>query len=146
MLRTLKSYHFKFNDESTSSHTMIFTTYPATLTSVDDYFVMSSGLSVIETTNGIMNDTLYQYVTQSSVLSWIRTIVANRMAKSGQHWIEIFSKYNSGTYNNQWMILDTNKFTPGQPLQKGGFWIAEQIPGYIERYIPFSCFSEYLQL
>lgn len=32
-------------------------------------------------------------------------------------------------YNNQFMVLDYKKFSPGKPLPKAGlFWVLEQIP------------------
>ena len=34
--------------------------------------------------------------------------VANLGADSGEEWVDLFKAYNSGTYNNQWMILDVN--------------------------------------
>ena len=43
----------------------------------------------------------------------------------------MFSKYNSGTYNNQWMVLDYNLFKPNEPLSDNLLWIAEQIPGNV---------------
>jgi len=36
-------------------------------------------------------------VKPSSVLEWVRSIVANRLATSGSEWAYIFAKYNSGT-------------------------------------------------
>jgi len=86
----------------------------------------------METTNGIYNNTLYDYVTPYCLLTWQRVIVANRMATNGQDWTQIFAKENSGTYNNQWMVVDYNKFRPGQPIQDGTLWIIEQIPGFTE--------------
>jgi len=65
------------------------------------------------------------------VLYWIRVIVANRMAESGPQWAEVFSRYNSGTYNNQWFVVDYKLFVSGQPLANNTLYVLEQIPGYI---------------
>lgn len=48
------------------------------------------------------------------VLEVVRVAVANRLADGGYSWTKIFSRYNSGTYNNQWMIVDLKRFIPGQ--------------------------------
>lgn len=44
---------------------------------------------------------IYDVITTKSILSWMRVMVANRMANNGKQWVDVFSKYNSGTYNNQ---------------------------------------------
>jgi len=132
MLRTWKIYDFHLKHSSTSSKTISFSSYPATLNSVDDFYITSAGLSVIETTNGILNPALYKLITPESVLTWIRTMVSNRMASDGQEWTQIFAQYNSGTYNNQWMVTNYNVFSSGKQIQPGTLWILEQIPGYTE--------------
>lgn len=91
--------------------------------------------AVIETTISVMNATLYEYTNPSTqVLSWIRTIIANRLATDGESWVSTYSQYNSGTYNNQWMIVDYNKVRGAAgtgTLLNGTFWVAEQLPGHI---------------
>ena len=84
----------------------------------------------LETTIGNGNADLWKYVTpENSVLEGIRNMVANRMAKSGKEWTDIFSRYNSGTYNNEWMIVDYTKFKPGKSLPTEGLlYVLEQIP------------------
>lgn len=53
------------------------------------------------------------------------------MAYSGISWAEIFSKYHSGTYVNQWMVMDLRKFKAGsKPLAKF-LIVLEEVPGYI---------------
>ena len=37
-------------------------------------------------------------------MEWLRNVVANRLAVIGTQWTEIYSQYNSGTYNNQNMV------------------------------------------
>jgi len=108
-----------------------FSSYPGSLVSGDDFYITDTQLVIMETTNSVMNMSLYDYVTEQTVLYWVRNTVANRMASSGQEWVKWFSMYNSGTYNNQWIVVDYKLFTPSQPLQPGTLWIAEQIPGYV---------------
>jgi hypothetical protein len=36
-------------------------------------------------------------------------------------------------YNNQWIVVDYKQFVPGVTLKPNTVWIAEQIPGFIER-------------
>lgn len=124
MVRTLKQYHWG----DTVSISM--SSSPGFLSSVDDFYLTSRGLSVIETTNGNFNASLWRLLTPSSVLSWMRANVANAASKSALEWTEFFSMKNSGTYNNQWMILDMNKFQPGmRKLAPMTFMILEQLPG-----------------
>eukprot|EP01132_Coremiostelium_polycephalum_P001555 gene1555-1973_t len=131
MVRMFKSYNLKYSTEAASRITM-FSGYPGTLSSIDDFYLLDSRLVVTETTNGMMNNDYYHLIVPQSVLSWIRVIVANRMATDGLSWCNIFSLQNSGTYNNQWIITDYNKFVPGVEVKDGTLYVLEQIPGYIE--------------
>lgn len=52
----------------------------------------------METTIGNNNPALWKHVQPTgTVFEWLRNIVANRLATTGNQWAEIFSKYNSGT-------------------------------------------------
>ena len=75
-----------------------------------------------------MNDDLWQFVTEEGTLFYfVRMQVANWLAKSGQEWTEIFAMHNSGTYNNEYMIVDFNKLNGGD--QKDILWVIDQLPG-----------------
>ncbi|KAG8513806.1 Phospholipase B-like 1 [Galemys pyrenaicus] len=102
------------------------------LESLDDFYILSSGLVLLQTTNSVYNKTLLKYVVPQSLLAWQRVRVANMMASGGKEWAEIFTKYNSGTYNNQYMILDLKKVKLKNSLDKGALYIVEQIPTYVE--------------
>ncbi|EGC34261.1 hypothetical protein DICPUDRAFT_153576 [Dictyostelium purpureum] len=122
--------HIIIPDSSVPGNEVVFSSYAGFLSSDDDFFqVLSTKLAVIETTNNVLDLSLYQYCTPNSLLYWVRSIVANRISSSGQEWTENFVKYNSGTYNNQWMIVDYKLFTPFEQLQPNTLWIVEQIPG-----------------
>ncbi|RWS24796.1 putative phospholipase B-like 2 [Leptotrombidium deliense] len=135
MLRIIKQHNFNFRSLPNSNAAPIagnsasFSSYPGALQSGDDFYVLSSGLVTLETTIGNGNMSLYKYIKPDAiVLEWIRSIVANRIANSGQEWVDVFVKYNSGTYNNQWMIVDYKMFEPLRPLKKGLLTVVEQIP------------------
>jgi hypothetical protein len=148
MNRMLKVYDMPLRDPSVVSVKVSLSSYPATLDSADDWYITDTGLVVMETTNDVLNRSLFQYVTQHSLLSWMRAILANRMALSGKTWTSIFAQYNSGTYNNQWMIVDYKLFEPKKPLKAGTLWILEQIPGYtqaadVTEYLSFGYWPSY---
>ena len=39
-----------------------------------------------------------------AVSEWTRNIVANRLSNNGSQWSTLFGEFNSGTYNNQFMV------------------------------------------
>ncbi|XP_078410184.1 putative phospholipase B-like 2 [Cetorhinus maximus] len=138
MLRIIKKYKLSFKltpggDLTIPGEEQAFSSYPGALFSGDDFYIMSSRLVALETTIGNNNAQLWKFVQPiGSVMEWLRNIVANRLAKSGAEWAGIFKDFNSGTYNNQWMIVDYNYFTPGQfDIEKKLLTILEQIPGQI---------------
>lgn len=140
MLRVLKSYDFAFHILPNAKYIIpgkkiTFSSYPGLLYSGDDYYLLSSGMASMETTIENNNKKIAKRntVPNGCVLEGIRAMVANRIATNGPQWAKIFSAYNSGTYNNQWMVVDYNLFTPSQTLPEDGLLIVlEQLPGYIK--------------
>jgi hypothetical protein len=139
MLKIYKRYDLPYAMSSTDSTTipgsqLSFSSYPGYLLSTEDFYVVhGSGLAVMETTNGYMKSDLESLISSKSVLESVRNMIANRLAPNALDWCEIFKEYNSGTYNNQWMVLDYNRFTPGVPhLRPGTFYVLEQMPGKVE--------------
>ena len=139
MLRVMKKYSFHFKSlqhnktKLIPGHTAAFPSYPGIILSSDDYYVLSSGLVVQETTIHNQNKTLTLSVKPNNCIpEFARNIIANRLAESGNQWTQIFSQYNSGTYNNQFMIIDYKLFKRGTKLSNLGndlLWIVEQMPG-----------------
>ncbi|XP_075070052.1 putative phospholipase B-like 2 [Mixophyes fleayi] len=138
MLRIIKKYTLPFRTSPNGGpvvpgRVQTFSSYPGTIFSGDDFYLLSSGLVTLETTIGNSNPDLWKYIQpQNSVLEWLRNIVANRLATGGQEWTDIFKKFNSGTYNNQWMIVDYNKFNVGHTeIPSGLLTVLEQLPGMV---------------
>ncbi|XP_004635999.1 putative phospholipase B-like 2 [Octodon degus] len=139
MLRVLKKYQLQFRKGPREDYPlapgnkMVFSSYPGTIFSGDDFYILGSGLVTLETTIGNKNPALWKYVQpQGCVLEWVRNTVANRLAVDGASWADVFKSFNSGTYNNQWMVVDYKAFIPGKPSPGSRvLTILEQIPGMV---------------
>ena len=129
-IRIIKEYNFNFNNRWVRSKNIIFSSYPATLSSTDDFYINSHGLISIETTNALYNDSLYKFVNPNSLFAQERAMICNRISNSSKEWAENYIKYNSGTYNNQYMILDKNKINlVNKSIEQDAFYIVETFPG-----------------
>ncbi|XP_071946459.1 putative phospholipase B-like 2 [Antedon mediterranea] len=136
MIRIVKKYDFAFRKvskgkEAIPGHVMSFSSYPGVLYSGDDFYIMNTGLVTLETTIGNSNPILFKYIKpEDHMFEMFRNVIANRLATAGEQWGDIFALYNMGTYNNQWMVVNYNEFTPGKPLpDEGVLYVLEQIPG-----------------
>jgi hypothetical protein len=133
MTRIFKEYNFNFSNPTVKARNIMFSSYPAVLSSNDDFYLTSQNLAVIETTNAIFDTTLYDHITPKSLLCWQRAMIANRLSTTSKEWTDIFGLYNSGTYNNQFMVLDMNKVDlDNQQISDNAMYIIEQIPGLTE--------------
>ena len=131
LIRIYKEYKYVPNSKfPVKAQTVTMSSYPAAVNSQDDFYITGAYLYVGETTNGIQDLTLFDLLTPNSLMCWMRTMVANRLADDGYSWTQIFSKYNSGTYNNQFQILDLKLIdTEKRTIAPGALYIVEQLPG-----------------
>ena len=91
MVRVLKKYRLAVRETAAddaplvAGHSASFSSYPGLIYSGDDFTVLSSGLVAMETTIGNSNKDLWKYVKPvGTVLEGVRSVVANRLATSGQ--------------------------------------------------------------
>lgn len=84
------------------------------LLSLDDFYLLGSGLMMTQTSNNIFNSSLFDKITPNSLLAWQRVRLAHSLAHSGEEWAKTFSKYNSGrsdavftAVNDKYMLLLT---------------------------------------
>ncbi|PAV86669.1 hypothetical protein WR25_22755 [Diploscapter pachys] len=136
MNRVLKLYKFAYDPKEVPGRIVSFSGYAAALSSADDCTLTSAGLASIETTIAIFNNTLYtnRFIKPNGQIHcWVRSFIANALTKTSKTWVDLFARYNSGTYNNQWTVVDYKMFKPGQPIpDKDMLWILEQTPGFTE--------------
>jgi hypothetical protein len=114
MHRIFKMYKFSFTmyDGVKKDSTISFSSYPGTLTSTDDFYLLNQKIVVLETTLEMLDQSLYgRKIPEAKdyVPNYIRILVSNRLSNSGKDWIENFRKNNGGTYNSQWMVLDFSR-------------------------------------
>ena len=67
-------------------------------------------MAVVETSLSVYNKSNYDYLQPDSLPSWIRLNIANRLAFNASQWAKLFIEHRSGTHNNQWMVVDYNKW------------------------------------
>lgn len=68
------------------------------LSSLDDFYLLGSGLLMTQTSIGVFNVSLFSQLSPYSLLAWQRVRLANSLAHRGEEWAHIFSKYNSGEF------------------------------------------------
>ena len=130
-IRIIKEYNLNYNNRWVKSKNIIFASYPATMSSLDDFYIASHGLIVIETTNVFYNDTLYKEIIPESLFTSERAMISNRISNSSKEWAENFVKHNSGTYNNQFVALDKNKINlVNETIDIDAFYIIKQLPRF----------------
>ena len=132
LIKMFKEYRYypggKFK---VKANTILVSGYPGAINSNDDFYITDAYLYVMETTNNVFNNSLFDNLTPENFTCWLRTMLALRLADNGKEWTEIFKKYNSGTYNNQFMILDLKLInTEKKDISDGALYIIEQLPGY----------------
>eukprot|EP00944_MAST-04C_sp_MAST-4C-sp1_P010669 g10669.t1 len=134
LLRIWKTYNFQLKDPAVLAKKISFSSYAGMISSTDDWYITDTGLLILETTTNVEDENaLSQINPKGSVVSWIRTMVANRLANNGRDWAEIYAQQNSGTYNCEWMVLDYKKFRAGEQPQDGFFTMIEQVPGKVHK-------------
>ena len=120
-----------------NSNYISYSSYPGMMSSFDDFYVTDSNLAVIETSLSVFNQAVYN-VNKTDLLHTVmyptRVMLANYNAHTAPEWTTLFAMHNSGTYNNQWMVVDLNLFTPGKALVPNTMWIAEQMPGLVKSH------------
>lgn len=126
--RIFKHWDFNLREVAAAAPKSSFSSYPGFLSSLDDYYLLSSGLVMLQTTIVNYNQNLFDDITPRALLSWQRVRTANVLARDGKQWGEILAKHNSGTYNNQYMILNLNKIELGVGIHDGALYVVEQMP------------------
>lgn len=135
MLMVWKEYDLGLNGRHIRSRRVAFSSWPGMVSSEDDFYITGANLVVLETTNNVYNYTLYDRLHPRTILSWVRAVTANYLAGTPDVWHRIMREHNSGTYNNQWMVIDMKKpfaDAANKTLRAGTLVIGSQLPGFYQ--------------
>ncbi|XP_075313221.1 phospholipase B-like 1 [Odontesthes bonariensis] len=130
-MRIYKFWDFRVSDTHTATGRMSFSSYPGFLMSLDDFYLLGSGLLMTQTSIGVFNASLFSQLSPHCLLAWQRVRLANSLAHNGEEWAKVFSKYSSGTYNSQYMVVDLSKVSLRHSIRNGALTVVEQIPGKV---------------
>ena len=89
-----------------------FSSYAGMLVSTDDFYILGNGMAMEQTSLNVLNTTIYDELTPKSLMAWQRVRLANTLGRDAAEWASVFGEDNSGTYNNQYIVIDLNKYVP----------------------------------
>jgi hypothetical protein len=115
--------------------TVAFTGFAGQIHSGDDWYITSHGLAAQETTNEYFGTALAkEFIVPQCVSEFVRVMVANFLAHGGLEWTTLFGTHHSGTYCNQYMVVDFKRYAPGNQgsgLSDDLLWVVEEMPGNV---------------
>ena len=131
LIRIYKEYKYVPNSQfPIKSKSITMSSYPAAVNSQDDFYITDANLYIAETTNHVHDLNLFDLLSPNILMCWMRTMVANRFTDDAYSWTQVFFKYNSGAYNNQFQVLDLKLIdTENKRISPGAFYVVEQLPG-----------------
>merc|ERR1712025_1468022 len=87
MLRIVKWFDLPL--PNAAARTVVFDSYPGVLYSETDFYRTSAGLTVTETSIDNLNSELWIHTTPQTMLTWARSMLANRLARTGDEWTAV---------------------------------------------------------
>jgi len=130
LIRTYKVYNFNLNNPLVNTKRLSLSSQPGSVASIDDWYIVDNNRVVTETTIGNENDDVYSYIHFDSLPYWIRVTVANLAFTNQKSWADVYYKYRSGTYGNQWLLIDFNNYN----ASKGNLSEAKDIIWMVEEF------------
>jgi hypothetical protein len=133
MLKIFRKLSFNLQNPLVKTKQMSYSGMPGSVPSQDDFYMLDNGRLVSETSLINNNVTNTEYLHADSLPYWIRITIANLAYDTQQTWTDMFFKYRSGTYNNQWLIVNFDEYNQGKANLSNltnVIWIVEEFYGY----------------
>ena len=77
---------------------------------------------MLETTNPVLNGSLYNFSTPNALLAWHRVRLANWLASGGKQWAAYLSEYNSGKDEGVTLCKGVTLPLQGHTITSTWFW------------------------
>jgi len=103
------------------------------LPSGDDWYVVDDNKVVTETTISNKNTTNYKWIHNQTIPYWIRVQVATIGFENATVFAELYFNNRSGTYDNNWILIDFNRYFEYKDDLKNAkdiIWFVEEFYGY----------------
>lgn len=129
LLRSYKVLDFSLQNPMFKTQRISYSGLPGSIVSQDDFYIVDDARVVTETSLLSDNNAVYEYIHTNSVPYWIRITAANWLFDTQQNWMDIFFAYRSGTYNNQWLLIDFNNWNASVSdlsQAKNVIWMVEE--------------------
>jgi hypothetical protein len=130
MIRVYKIFNFGYTNPAVKNHMVAYSTQPGTLESGDDFYILDNNKFVAETSLECYNSDAINFLHWESVPYFLRVNVANLAFDTQENWMRHYFSYRSGTYNNQWLIIDFNNYLNNKNSlseAKNIVWIIEEL-------------------
>lgn len=133
LLRTYKVLNFDLSNPLAQTKRVSFSSQPGYATSQDDFYILDNNKFVAETSLGNYNNSVYDWIHYDSIPYWVRITVANFVFKDQKTWVDTYFRERSGTYANQWLVVDYDKFEQYKSNFSAGqdvIWMVEEFYGF----------------
>jgi hypothetical protein len=141
LLKQYKMLIFHLHNPMVKTKTMAYTCMPGSIPSQNDYYTLDDHKFVAETSFGTDNTAVYEWIHYESVPYWIRIHVANLAFDTQQTWTDVFFNNRSGTYPNQWLVVDFSQYTQN----KANLAAAQNIIWMVEEFYEYSSVQDVTQ-
>lgn len=140
MMRTLKYMEWAFEGDNISigfvPRTISYSSYPGVLFSGDDFYLLDSKITILQTTLSALDKFAYKDLidTEEYIPEFMRLMTTNFMSDSGEAWVHNYKNYTNHMYITQWLVLDYNQL---DSLNQGNIptnmvILLEEVPGHFK--------------
>lgn len=141
LLKTYKVLDFELANPLVQTKRISYSSQPGYISSQDDYYMLDNSKFVAETSYTSNNNKVYEWIHYDSVPYWIRITVANWVYDNQSTWTEYYLRNRSGTYNNQWLVVDFEQFNNS----KNDIANAENIIWMVEEFYSMESYGDVTQ-